>query len=72
LIPFGNPLIVTVTTLANPFTAFKVTVTGALVPPTFVETDAGVMTTLKSAMGGGGGGGGEELPHAFRIHKLAM
>jgi hypothetical protein len=69
LIPLGNPLIVTLTTLENPFTAFNVTVTGALVPPTFVETDAGVMTTLKSATGGGGGG---ELPHAFRRHKLPM
>jgi hypothetical protein len=48
-------------TLVNPFTALNVTVTGALVPPTFVETDAGAMTTLKSATGGGGGGGGEEL-----------
>jgi hypothetical protein len=72
LIPLGNPLIVTLTTLVNPFTAFNVTVTGALVPPTFVETDAGVMTTLKSATGGRGGDGGEELPHAFRRHKLPM
>jgi hypothetical protein len=70
LIPFGNPLTVTFTAPVNPFNVFSETITGALVPPTSVETDAGVMTMLKSATGGGGGG--EELPHPFRKARVPV
>lgn len=72
LIPFGNPLTVMFTAPVNPFTVFSVIVTGALVPPTFVETDAGVTTMLKSATCGGGGGGCEELPHPFRKDRFPI
>jgi hypothetical protein len=70
LIPFGNPLTVTVTWPVDPFSAFSETVTGDVVAPTEVETEEGETAILKSEAGGGGGG--EELPHPPRRHRLQI
>ena len=53
LIPFGNPLTVTVTEFANPFCGVRDTMIGALVEPTCVETETAEMEILKSGVGGG-------------------
>jgi hypothetical protein len=70
-IPFGNPLTVMFTVPENPFTAFSETVTGKVVPPTWVETEAGETTTLKSA-GVGTCGCAEEDAHPLRTHRPMM
>jgi len=68
LIPFGNPLAVTVIVPVNPFTAFTETLTGKVAPAICVEAEAGEISILKSAVGGGGGGE-EDAPHPFRKHR---
>jgi len=70
LMPFGNPLMVMVTGPVNPFCGVTETITGEVVAPTCVETEASDNKILKSAAGGGGADG--EPPHALRKHKLQM
>jgi hypothetical protein len=70
LIPFGNPLRVTLTDPVNPFNAFSVTATGAVVPPTWAETEAGETAILKSGVGGTGVD--EDPPHPLKRHEQQM
>ena len=53
--PFGNPPIVRFTVPAKPFCGTRETITGEVVPPTWVETEGGETMILKSPAGGGGG-----------------
>lgn len=52
--PFGNPLAVSDTVPVNPLLAVIVTVTGAVVPPTWVDTFEGATLIVKSAAAAGG------------------
>lgn len=69
-IPLGKPLTITFTCPLKPFSALTETVTGAVVPPTRVETEEVEMAMLKS--GTGGGGEGEEPPHPMTRNKLEI
>ncbi len=51
----------------NPFREFSETVAGAVVPPTWGETEAGATEMAKSGVGAGCGD--EDPPHPVKMHK---